>query len=166
MESSTTAPSDKQPPSSSSSTVDSCKKQRVTVCQNHNKPLLRQSLTGFPSGSCVTSWDNETAARRPTTCSLSFTWFITPFLTMLLLSDRKRGCVIYKHGVATWLIPQQATFVSALCLRLCWPNEQIAVFKTDISIVDSQINGFSPFWSDFNHFKFFLKKVPNHIKRV
>ena len=58
--------------------VDSCEKQRVTVCQNHNKPLLRQSLTGFPSGSCGTSWDNETAAPQPTTCSLSFTWFITP----------------------------------------------------------------------------------------
>lgn len=58
--------------------VDSCKKQRVTVWQNHNKPLLRQSLTGFPSGSCVTSWDNETAAPQHTTCSLSFTWFITP----------------------------------------------------------------------------------------
>lgn len=53
------------------SPVDSCEKQRVTVCQNHNKPLLRQSLTGFPSGSCVTSWDNETAAPQPTTCCLS-----------------------------------------------------------------------------------------------
>lgn len=56
------------------------KKQRVTVSQNHNKLLLRQSLTGSPSGSCAASWDNDTVASRQTTCFLSFTWFITPFL--------------------------------------------------------------------------------------
>lgn len=75
--------------------VDSCEKQRVTVCQNHNKPLLRQSLTGFPSGSCVTSWDNETAAPQPTTCSLSFTWFITPPLLCYGQLTEKSRCYLY-----------------------------------------------------------------------
>lgn len=78
--------------------VDSCEKQRVTVCQNHNKPLLRQSLTGFPSGSCVTSWDNETAAPRPTTCSQ----FHLIHHTISTANWQKKGCLfintVLLHG--------------------------------------------------------------------
>lgn len=87
--------------------VDSCEKQRVTLCQKKKKPItnlscvnLWQSLTGFPSGGCVTSWDNETAAPRPTTCSRSFTWFITPSRLARrcsLLTETKRGLLLFIH---------------------------------------------------------------------
>lgn len=96
VESSSTAPSDKETPPSGQ-----LWKTASHSLSNHNKPLLRQSLTGFPSGSCVTSWDNEITAPRPTTCSL-FHLIHHTISTALWTADRKRAVLfinmILLHG--------------------------------------------------------------------
>lgn len=130
IESPTTAPSDKEPPR-----WTAVKKERVTVCQNHNKPLLRQSLTGCPSGQLCNKFRQRNCGTTAHHLLSQFHLIHHTIFTVL----QQKCCVIYKHDVARWLILCHVlrhmmaiifqTFPALPRLGLRCLNEQSNVFK-------------------------------------